>query len=328
MGLFGPKIAKEEKMYQKVLKNALNKPNRKNIEEMEQVLSVYPTGWQGYWICGVYYDQGFHGDARNEKKAQECFEKAMEAAAGTEQEIWMREFLTWYRKDAGNLERPISENLERGRRLGIAMCYCSLLGENYLTGSYEKYGADNYTMYKILGHTDMDFDEKYAFTEFMTVPTFDRNEQVKSTNSYFKKARESGTQFSKCIKAVINGQEPCWDKYYDMYNYFIAVNCIHGGKLLTAEAADQSDYLNETEMGLNKLISAVYGGCQPAIHELVRLAYGSEENYEVVKQVYECNGRGKEWRSFHDFLVEHLEKCIKKNDTEAKHLYQMFFIGQ
>ena len=93
MGLFGPKISKDEKMYQKALKDALHKPNTKNINELKSVLESNPDSWQGFWICAVYHDQGFDKTARDEAKAQEYFKKAEDAARGTEHEVWMQEFL-------------------------------------------------------------------------------------------------------------------------------------------------------------------------------------------------------------------------------------------
>lgn len=330
MGLFGPKIQKEEKMYQKVLKNTLSKPNTKNVNEMKGVLTSYPAGWQGYWICGIYHDQGFDGSERDGKKAQEYFEKAEAAVKGKEHEVWLREFMTWYRRDAGNLDKPISEELERARRLGIAMCYSNLLGDNYLTAPYEKYCGDGYVMsWGILSKCNVDSGEIEAFCDFLGVNTFDRNGQIKDTNKYLEKSEKAANVFSKCIHNVIDGREPRWDKYFDMYTYLLSINCIHGGNLLTAEVAAVS---NETEtfMGVNNLINSTYGGCQPAIHELVRLANASQNNFNMMQDVYESrSGRrnGKEWRDFKGFLIDNLKKCIEKNDAEAKRLYQMYYEG-
>lgn len=331
MGLFGPKVPKEEKMYQKVLKNTLSKPNTKNINEMKGVLASYPNGWQGYWICGVYHDQGFDGSKRDEKKAQEYFEKAEAAVKGTQNEVWIREFFTWYHRDAGNLDKPISDELERVRRLGIAMCYCFLLGDNFLTAPYQTYGGDDYVMsWGILDGCKVDFDEIGAFRDFLGVSTIDRNSQIKDTNKYLEKSEKAANVFSKCVRDVCEGRNARWDKYFDMYTYFWGINCIHGGNLLTAEVAALSNK-SEIVMGIDNLINIVYGGCQPAIHELVRLVNGSQQNFAMVQEVYERrNGRrsGTEWRNLETFLLENLKKCIEKNDMEAKRLYQMYYAGR
>ena len=331
MGLFGSKIAKEEKMYQKVLKNTLNKPNTKNVNEMKGVLASYTDGWQGYWICGVYHDQGFDGGSRDEKKALEYFGKAEDAVRGTKHEVWLREFLKWYRKDAGNLDKPVSEELERARRLGIAMCYCSLLGDDFLTAPYEKYGGDVYVMScGILDKCSVDYDEIDAFRQFLGVCTIDRNSQIKDTNKFLNKTEKAADVYSKCVRDVIDGREARWDKYFDMYAYLWAVNCIHGGNLLTAEVAAVSNE-RETEMGVNHLINITYGGCQPALHELVRLANGSQSNFNMMQDVYESRSgrrKGSECRDFEQFLIENLKKCIEKGDAEANRLYQMYYEGR
>ena len=327
MGLFGPKIPKEEKAFQKALKTALNKPNTQNIQQMKKVLMYYPKGWQGFWICAVYHDQGFDGVARDEAKAQEYFRKAEDAARGTDHEVWMREFLTWYRRPAGSLTKPMTAEVERARRLGIAMCYCSLLGGVFLQAPYEKYGDDNYLMsWKILMATGIDYDERRPIQEFLGVSTVDRNEQIKDTNKYFECANKSWDGFIKCGQQLREGKDPNWDKFFDLYDYFIGINCIHGGNLLTEEVAEKSDYLNETNMGIMRLVYGCVCGCQPAIHELTRLANGSRENHELIGRIFAGRTISKSWDGEIDrLLTEKLERCIAQNDAEAKQLYQMYY---
>lgn len=176
---------------------------------------------------------------------------------------------------------------------------------------------------------DVESDEMEAFRDFLGVNTVDRNGQIKDTNKYLEKSEKAASIFSKCVRDVIDGRGPRWDKYFDMYTYLLSINCIHGGNLLTAEVAAISNE-SETFMGVNNLINVTYGGCQPAIHELVRLANASQNNFKMMQDVYESrSGRrnGKELRDFKGFLIDNLKKCIEKNDTEAKRLYQLYYEG-
>ena len=327
MGLFGPKIAKEEKMYQKALKDALHKPNTKNINALKSAMESYPNSWQGYWICAVYHDQGFDKTARDEAKAQEYFKKAEALAKGTDHEVWMQEFLTWYRRDAGHLEKPMTEASERTRRLGIALCYCSLLGDLFLTAPYEKYCGDGYAMnWGIIDRANGEYEDRAPFRDFIGVSDIDRNSQIKDTNGFFDKSNKSVDAYVKCVEAIRNGKEPNWEKYNDMYDYLIAVNCIHGGKLLTEEVAQNSGYLSETEMGINRLILCSSDGSQPAIHEITRLAKASQNNFEVVERAFLGMKINTIWGGDLDrFLMEKLERCMEKNDAEAANLYQMYY---
>ena len=323
MGLFGPKIPKEEKRYQKALKEVLNKPNTKNIMEMKEAVAGYPAGWQGYWICALYHDQGFDKSPVDEVKANEYFQKAENAAKGTEDEVWMRDFMTWYRRPAGNTKKPLTDKQKRMRRMGVAMCYCYLCGDKYLTKPYEKYGADGYVMSRILDMADVDYDDRYPFSHFVTVATFDHNEQTKHTNRYLTKANDAFDQLGWCLKRSNSGQDPKWDKYQDMYNYFLGINAIHGGDLLTGEVAAVSN-MSEVTLGIGHLGYAAIGGCQPAIHELVRLAKSSEGNYRVAEDVFKCNLKINQ--PLDAFLLEHLEECIRREqDEEAVYLAQKYY---
>ncbi len=325
MGLFGPKLPKEEKNYQKALKDVLHKPNTKNVNEMKSALKSYPNGWQGYWICAVFHDQGFDKSVRDEAKAQEYFQKAENAARGTNHEVWMQEFLKWYLRDAGHLKKTMTEEEERFRRLGVALCYCYLLGDKFLVDPYEKYGGDGYVMSRILSQANVDYDEIRSFADFVTVPTFDRNEQVKATNKYFEQSTKTENAYAKITNLIKEGKEPNWDKYHDMYDYFIAVNCIHGGDLLTGEVAENS-YVSEIDMGISRFIYLSVEGCQPAIHELVRLAKGSQANFEVVERCFSNKKLSSLWGGNLDyFLAEKLKECIEKKDVEAKNLYQLYY---
>jgi len=328
MGLFGPKIPKEEKKFADAFKKAMKKADGKNIAELKDALGGYPSGWQGYWLCGVYHDFGMCGSAREAATAQKYFQKALDTATGDDKK-WMTEFLNWYGKDAGNTDKPISPELNQARRFGIAMCYCHLLGEKFLCSVYEKYGGDGYAINGILWNLGVDWNEMEAFHDFMTVPTFDRNEQIKATNKFVANCDKAADKFSKCVKQKLAGNEPDWDEYFDMYDYLFAVNCLHGGEIMTGEYAEKNGH-TEVNLGLQHLIYAIYGGCAPAIHEFARLANASQANYEMMERFYELRRQresSKEWRSFDKFIVENLEECIAQNDAEAKRIYDAYYAG-
>jgi len=208
------------------------------------------------------------------------------------------------------------------------MCYCSLLGNVFLTAPYEKYGEDWYVMCQgILTRLNADYYEIKPFDDFMSVTDFDRNSQIKDTSKFVEHSNKYMEGYAKCMNAIRDGKEPDWEKYIDMYDYLLGVNCIHGGKLLTEELAENSGFFSEAEMGVFNFLSGAIQGCQPSIHEVTRLAKASQDNFEVVERIFQNRKISVVWGEDLDrFLKEQLEKCIAKNDAEANHLYQMYYV--
>ncbi len=331
MGLFGPKISKEEKAFNNALKKAVNKPNTGNIEALKAATKAYPAGWQGHWLTALYYDQGFDNKPVDEVKAQEYFLKAESAVKGSPYEDWLAEFLLWYRRDAGNLYKGLTDRLNRMRRMGVAMVRTLQENRNPISGVYEKYGSDGYAMSNILQFVDL-MDDEYsmadageinAFCECMTVATFDSDTRYKDTSNYLAKITKSVEAYGDCVRAQSSDQQPRWDKVHDMYDYLMGIACLEGGGLFTtAYAAEVGD--SEAELGITHLFRAADQGCQPAIHELVRLANASQSNFDLIERLYHTTHRFSN-DPFELFLMDCIKKCVEHKDEEAMLLFRMYY---
>lgn len=323
MGLFGPRIPKEQKEFKNAFKKAMNKPNEKAITALEAATAAYPAGWQGHWLIALYHDQGFGRAAVNEAKAQEHFLQAETAAKGTDGEAWLRTFMTWYRRDAGNLHKPLTDKQKKFRRMGVAMCRTYQHNNNVLTGIIGEYEDDGFNMSTVLSYAGELDDEQYPFRDFLTVPTFDHDEQYKDSCKYLEKAKKSSTIFVNCLRAKRNDKNPRWDDFCDMYDYLYAYNCIEGGKLLTNEAAIINN-TSEAVLGIKHYMFAADMGNQAAIHELIRLANASESNFNLMEQVhYNIHSYSKD--DLNCYLLERMLECVKINDEEAGRLFELYY---
>lgn len=323
MGLFGPKIPKEEKEYRKALKSALLHPKARQMEALRVANQAYPAGWQGYWLSWLYYDIGFGKTSPDPEKAQEYLQKAEASVRGTNAEEWLTDFVLWYRKEAGNLYKTLTPKQEKVRRMGVAMLQTWRQNLPMLTGIYGNYD-DNWELIGIL-RTALDYDnETNAFCDFWSMPTYDATENYKETSKFLKKMCHCGKTFKKCMKALNADNTPNWEDLNDMYSYVYAFNCLNGGPILTASVSAETG-LSEATLGIKEYLHAALYGNQPAVHELVRLACASEEDFEFMNRIY-C-----EYFILDDlnvFLLDCLKRCMEKNDQEASRLFDCYFAAR
>lgn len=326
MGLFGPKISKEEKNLQAAYKKAFRKPTIANIQALKSAVSTCPNQWQCYWLCAIHHDFGCDNTPVDEGKAQEYFLQAEHAVQGTEHENWFNTFMLWYRRDAGNLLKSLDETQNKLRRLGVALCHCMTIDDGALTRWIEKYGADGYNLISLMEFISSCDAERMPFYHFTTVATFDHNEQRKHTKNFYDNVCDSASAFSACIKEKTSGKAPHWENVQDMFYYLLGVNCIDGGDLLTGELADELSQ-SETALGIESYIHAAEMGCQSAVHDLVRLANASQNNFDLMERIYRSTIHLSD-SPFELFLLEQIEKCVRKKDEEAMRLFQMYYAAR
>lgn len=333
MGLFGPKKSAEEKAFIKAMKDAPNM-KAKNMPALLAATEAYPAGWQGYWFLGLYYDFA-HGKGvePDHAKAQEYFLKAEAAAASnTVAADWLRNFMSWYRRPAGNLHRSFSDRAQRIRSLGVALLNCYQYQNPIVMGVAErKDDAGAFGAIITYSSTWEEVDEYGPFNDYFDkiselsgLIKKDHEDMVKDINSVIKKYNKANDAYDSCMKAISKGKEPNWDKLQDWHSFILGFNCLNDGPYITGELAANWNMSSEAALGIRFYLFAARLGNQAAIHELVRLAKASESNYNLMSGVFNAwypgyHGDLELW------LLERILECIKKEDTEAMHLVELYY---
>lgn len=329
MGLFGPKLPAEEKNYVKALKKASNLTPKTNAA-LEDAMKNYPNGWQGYWYVGLFYDLAPYKDGISDPdKAQEYFLKAESAAKGTYGEQWLHNFLMWYRRPADNLYKKLPERYNKARRLGVALMNCYKYNEPVISapcGSSDDCSAFFSIMCSFTARQNDDYlyNEHEAFKDyFLAFPGKfasynEREELIKVINKLDKNIVKESKAFDKCLNKKEKGQEANWNDVNDFYSFVQGFSAIYDGPYITDQKAANNNYASEAHFGILYIHLAAYHGCQPAIHELVRLANASDSNRRVINEVLKKDNLDL-------YLLRLLEKCIKNGDEEAIHLFDMYY---
>ncbi len=332
MGLFGPKKSAEEKAFIKALKSAPSMKD-KNIPELLSATEAYPAGWQGYWFLGLYHDFA-HGKNANPDpvKAQEYFLKAEKAAVGTPGEAWIKNFLSWYRRPAGNLNRPLSDRAKKVRTLAVALINCyQFKAPVIMAPAGDKDDASTFSSVLANCGSWEEVDEYTPFTDYFSNIYYstgmikkDHEDLVKDINAVVKKYNKANDAYDDCYKAISKGKEPKWDKVQDMHSYILGFNCLNDGPYITGELASNWNVSSEAALGIRFYLFAARLGNQAAIHELVRLSKASESNYNLMSGVF-----NKWYPSYQGdlelWLLEQILKCVKADDSEAMHLVDLYY---
>ena len=333
MGLFGPKIPAEEKAYIKALKSApISKA--KDVPELLAATEAYPTGWQGYWFLGLYYDFAHDKGAQpDHAKAQEYFLKAESAAAANPDAAnWLRNFMSWYRRPAGNLRRNLSERAQRVRSLGVALLNCYQYQNPIVMGvAGKKDDVDTFSAIIASCGSWEEINEYEPFTDYFHkiselsgLIKKDHEEMVKDVNAIVKKYNKANDTYESCIKAISKGKEPNWDKLQDWHSYILGFNCLNDGPYITGELAASWNMSSEAALGIRCYLFSAHHGNQAAIHELVRLSKASDSNYSLMSGVFAV------WNPSYQgdlelWLLEKLLKCAEKDDSEAMRLAELYY---
>ena len=333
MGLFGPKIPAEEKAFVKALKSApISKA--KEVPELLAATEAYPSGWQGYWFLGLYYDfANDKGAQPDHAKAQEYFLKAEAAAASNPDAAnWLRSFMSWYRRPAGNLRRELSDRAQRVRSLGVALLNCYQYQNPIVSGiTGSKDDAATFRGVIVSSATWEETDEYEPFmnyfdkiTEMNGLIKKDHEEMVKDINAIVKKYNKANDTYDSCIKAISKGKEPAWNKLQDWHSFILGFNCLNDGPYITGELAASWKMSSEAALGIRCYLFSAHHGNQAAIHELVRLAKASESNYSLMSGVFRV------WNPSYQgdlelWLLEQLLKCAQKDDSEAMRLVELYY---
>lgn len=335
MGLFGPKKPVEEKNFSKALSKAANLNDKSNAALMEAT-AAYPAGWQGYWFIALFYDFGAGKDAQMDPaKAQEYFMKAEAAAKGTPGEAWLNNFLTWYRRPAGNLVKPIKEKYEKIRRLGVALMNCYQYQTPVITAPCGK--KDDATTFALLLVTASGFDVEVSDYEYDAFKDLfdayadlflckDREDLLKAVNPIIKKYNKANDVYKDCMKALEKGKKPAWHKLHDMYAYMLGYCCINDGPFITGDIASEWGHPSEAALGIYFYLFAAHNGNQTAIHELIRLSKASEANYKLMESVF--RRRVSTSDDLELYLMRKLLKCLEKGDDEAFRLAELYYADE
>lgn len=331
MGLFGPKKSVEEKNFIKALKDALHMKG-KNMPALLAATEAWPTGWQGYWLLGLYYDFAHgKGEESDPAKAQEYFLKAEASARGTQDEAWLNSFMTWYRRPAGNLVKPLTDRAKKVRTLAVALLNCYQYNVPVVMAALDK--KDDASAFGSILAGCSSWEEVYEsspicdyFNNISSIGGLikkDHEDLVKDINAVVKKYNKANDAYNDCMKAISKGKEPNWSKLEDMHAYVLAFNCLNDGPYITGELAAQWDVSSEAALGVQFLFFAARNGNQPAIHELMRLAKASDGNYQLMNSVF---------RRVHPnhmdmevYLMEQMLECVKQDDEEAMRLMELYY---
>lgn len=333
MGLFGPKIPAEEKAFIKALKSApISK--EKEVPALLAATEAYPTGWQGYWFLGLYYDFAHDKGAQpDHAKAQEYFLKAESAAASNPDAAnWLRNFMSWYRRPAGNLRRELTDRALQVRSLGVALLNCYQYQNPIVTGiTGSKDDAEAFRGVITLSSSWEEIDEYEPFREYFDKITEmsglikkDHEGMVSDLNDLIKKYNKANDAYESCIKAMSKGKEPKWDKVQDWHSFIMGFNCLNDGPYITGELAAKWNMSSEAALGIRCYLFSAHHGNQAAIHELVRLAKASDSNYSLMSGVFRV------WNPSYQgdlelWLLEQLLKCAQKDDSEAMRLVELYY---
>lgn len=331
MGLFGPKKSAEEKAFVKALKSA---PHMKGKEMPELLAATEAYGaWQGYWFLALYHDFA-HGknETTDPAKAQEFFLKAENAAVGTPGEAWIKNFMSWYRRPAGNLHRNISERTQRIRSLGVALLNCYQYQNPIVMGIAEKKDdADAFGSIIVSCGSWEEHEEYEPFSDYFNIISElsglikkDHEDMVKDINAMVKKYNKANDAFDDCMKAIGKGKEPKWDKVLDWHSYILGFNCLNDGPYITGELASSWEMSSEAALGIRFYLFSARLGNQAAIHELVRLSKASESNYNLMSGVFNRWNPGYQG-DLELWLLEKILKCVQQDDSEAMHLVELYY---
>ncbi len=328
MGLFGPKLPPEEKEFVKALKKASDLTVKSN-DAMLAATEKYPSGWQGYWYIALFYDFAPQkGGIMNPQKAQEYFMKAEAAAKGTKGEKWLQNFLLWYNRPAGNVNREISERFLKVRRLGVALLNNYTYGQSIVS---EPCQNDDHSAFSALlcschGYGELVSNYEYeAFSDyFYAYYDIDwkssHEDRIKTYNKMQRAVNDEVACYEKCVTREKQGKEAPWDKLKDTYRLVWAYCFLHDSPYITEEA---NLGCSEAAFGIELLYRAAIHGNQTAVHELVRFANANEENRRFMEQALKMDDN-----NLTDTLFALLKKCVeKRNDEEAVRLIQKYYLG-
>ena len=312
-GLFSGKESKEEKQFWKAFQAAYSSHKEENLRELLEATKAYPAGWQGYFLAGLYYELGIGNVAADTEKAAEYQMKAEASAKGTNGEVWLNNFYDWYGKDAYNLYVRLDDMTLKCRKLGVAAMHTYNYKDEILYPS--KGDAEFWNTFflklpsKYFTTTVGFFDLFLAWSKFSWAEDKDK---IKNTGKLIDKA-------NRC-NALAAKKEVDHNDFTDMYMYIIGHSALNDSPYMMDIAAEKSGE-SKVEYGITRLMSAADIGCTPAIHDLIRLAHASKENYDTINRY--CI----KYYDGIDFEIKELEwsnDCLKVGDEEAFLLHEKY----
>ena len=317
--LFGNKVAKEEKAYNKALKAAIGSHKEKNLTELLSALNGWPR-WQGYWLAGLYYDLGLGKVPVDENKVKEYQLKAENAAKGTPDEDWVDSFYYWYEQNAGNTIRKLDSISLKYRKLGVAALNVYEHGKSYIIPDEPD---DAYTWGKLfpLFGNDEGVNFRYLFDDWAGYEYRDRNETIKRMNEFTGRAKREGREhYLRDIK--VNASRPEKLSYNDMSVYLLGTAFMIGGPYPLDELAEGIGKA-EAYIGTEQLLWAAGMGNIPAIYDLIRYANNNDgKNRDYIAEI--CQEVLGESLTIQE--IDWLVPLVEAGDPEAIRLNNKFGI--
>lgn len=325
--------SKEEKQFWAAYKECFKKPNKKNLEKLDEAMQAFPSPWQGYFLKSLCYGVGTQQIPYDPQLGKEMQMKAQEAAKGTPEQGWVNEFYTWFEKDAYCFYKDYSESERRVRQAAIAAINMYAYEQPVIGAHDYKDDAKLWAGFLNPFHFYDDAHKRAVndaeavsqlFVDFTCIKGADRDMLVSQTNTMLKAERNMYKKMKKNVEKEMKGKEANWDDYTDMYDYIIGHGLLHDHPYTLMEWESVQER-GEASVGLEHLLIAADRGSTPAFHEAMEIARSNSQNMSIADGIVQQWG----YSCYEDWEVNRLmPRCVKLEDNEAMRLAMKYYPQQ